>query len=63
MHTYPDVEAVSPGESARVLLTFLNPHLQVGIVKVGMPFLIREGQKVFGYGTVTGILDLERPQR
>ena len=58
-HTYPDVERVSPGESARVFLTFLQPELHVGKLHPGKAFLIREGQKVFGYGTVTRIADLE----
>jgi elongation factor Tu len=58
-HPYPDVERVSPGESARVFLTFLHPDLHVGRLHPGKAFLIREGHKVFGYGTVTRIADLE----
>ena len=59
LHTYPDVSSVAPGESARVFLTFLHPELHVGKVCPGTPFLIREGQKVCGYGTVTRVVDLQ----
>ena len=58
-HTYPDVERVLPGQSARVFLAFLHPETHIGKLHPGMPFLIREGQKVLGYGTVTRVVDLE----
>jgi len=58
-HSYPDVERVFPGESARVFLSFIHPELQVGKLQPGKPFLIREGHRVLGYGAVTRIVDLE----
>ena len=59
-HEYPDVSQVSPGERVRAYLTFLAPDQHVGKVMPGMPFLIREGQRVVGYGCVRRILDLEK---
>lgn len=59
-HEYPDVSQVNPGESVRAYLTFLAPDQHVGKLSPGMPFLIREGQRVVGYGCVRRILDLER---
>jgi translation elongation factor EF-Tu-like GTPase len=55
-HEYPDVEAVSPGDTARVFLTLLNPELHAGQIFAGMPFLIREGQRIVGYGSVSRVL-------
>ena len=59
-HEYPDVEQVNPGDTVRAFLWFLSPELHVGKVKPGMPFLIREGHKIVGYGSVTRVLDLEK---
>lgn len=59
-HEYPDVVQVNPGETVRAFLTFLSPDKHVGKVMPGMPFLIREGQRVVGYGCVRQILDLEK---
>lgn len=59
LHEYPDVPKVYPGETTRVFLTFLHPELLVGRLLPGKPFLIREGQRVLGYGTVTRIVQLE----
>jgi hypothetical protein len=63
VHEYPDVAQVHPGETARAYLSFLSPEAQVGRVKPGMPFLLREGQRVIGYGVVLRIFTLtSRPQ-
>ncbi|MFN3243687.1 MAG: elongation factor Tu [Planctomycetota bacterium] len=59
-HEYPDVERVAPGESARAFLNFLSPAQHVGRVVAGMPFLIREGNRVVGYGRVRRVVDLEQ---
>jgi translation elongation factor EF-Tu-like GTPase len=59
LHEYPDVPQVHPGETARVFLTFHHPELLVGRLLPGKPFLIREGHRVVGYGTVIRILQLE----
>ena len=58
-HEYPDVERVNPGDTVRAFLCFLSPDEHVGKVKPGTVFLIREGQKIVGYGSVTRILELE----
>jgi translation elongation factor EF-Tu-like GTPase len=62
-HEYPDVEQVDPGESARAFLTFLSPQQHVGRVHPGMPFLVREGNRVVGYGVVRSLPNLERSAR
>ncbi len=59
-HEYPDVPQVTPGETGRAFLTLLSPERLVGKVRPGMPFLIREGQRVVGYGCVRRLLNLER---
>ncbi len=59
-HSYPDVECVNPGDTVRAYLRFLRPEAHIGAVKQGMAFLIREGQRVVGYGVIVRILDLER---
>jgi hypothetical protein len=58
-HEFPDVSQVHPGETVRAHLTFLAPEQHMGKLRPGMPFLIREGQRVVGYGCVRRILDLE----
>jgi translation elongation factor EF-Tu-like GTPase len=58
-HEYPDVSQVNPGDTVRAFLCFLSPDEHFGKIRPGMAFLIREGQKVVGYGSVTQILDLE----
>lgn len=57
---YPDVAQVNPGDTVRAYLAFLSPLEHVGKIKPGTPFLIREGQKIVGYGAITQLLDLER---
>lgn len=59
-HIYPDVEAVNPGETVRAYLGFLSPQEHVGKVYVGMEFLIREGARTVGKGTITKIIELEQ---
>jgi hypothetical protein len=49
-----------PGESVRAYLSFLSPELHVGKIAVGMPFLVREGHKTVGYGSVRRIIGLEK---
>ena len=58
MHEYPDLESVSPGQTVRTLLRFLNPEMQVGRLHPGMKFEIREGARVVAHGKVTKILHL-----
>lgn len=59
VHEYPDVQQVQRGETARAFLTFLHPELLIARLSPGKAFLIREGQRVVGYGAITRIIDLE----
>lgn len=63
VHEYPDVAQVMPGDSARALLHFLSPESHAGRVRPGMPFLLREGRQVVGYGVVRRLLGLEPSDR
>ncbi len=58
------VEIISPAQhSARVgvraYLAFLSPADHFGRLQVGSAFLLREGHRTIGFGTVTRLLDLE----
>jgi translation elongation factor EF-Tu-like GTPase len=61
IHTYPDNEFVYPGQTARVILSFLNPREHVGKLWPGKTFQCREGQRVVANGIVLRILDLDKP--
>lgn len=56
VQTYVGVDRVHPGETVTARLSFLSPEAHAGRVYVGMPFLIREGRRIVGYGSVTRIL-------
>ena len=60
VHYYPDVESVHPGESARAYLAFLSPAEHVGRLRPGRVFLLRQGNRVIGYGSVVRLLDLNK---
>ncbi len=60
IQTYPDVDQVNPGETVRVIFTFLSPDEHFGKIQPGTIFLIREGTRTVGYGKVNKILDLEK---
>ena len=62
-HEYPDTEQVHPGETARAFLRFLSPEQHVGKVYPGMAFLLREGNRTIGYGSITRIMELESSAR
>ena len=55
---YPDTDWVQLGEKVRAFVDFLSPHEHEGKVYPGMPFLIREGNRVVGYGAITKIVAL-----
>jgi hypothetical protein len=63
VHTYPDVEKVEPGQTARVFLTFLSPGEHLGKIYPGMPFwnspalpdTLRRCQYVTGGGKWHGV--------
>jgi hypothetical protein len=50
---------VNPGDTVRAFLAFLSPGSHLGKLQPGKAFLIREGQRVVGYGSVTRVIDLE----
>jgi translation elongation factor EF-Tu-like GTPase len=54
---YPEVQQVNPGDTVRVIFTFVSPAEHWGKLYVGMPFLIREGARTVAYGQVTKILE------
>lgn len=49
------------GQLVLAHLTFLSPEHHRGRVFVGMAFLLREGNRVVGYGRVTALLGLMTP--
>jgi translation elongation factor EF-Tu-like GTPase len=59
VHYYPDVAEVRPGGTARVYLAFLSPDEHLGRLHPGKVFLLREGNRVVGYGKITRLLDVE----
>jgi translation elongation factor EF-Tu-like GTPase len=63
VHTYPDREQVRPGETVRTFLSFLSPAEHAGKLRPGKAFLVREGNRVVGYGSVTRIIGLEASAR
>jgi hypothetical protein len=52
---FPDFEILELGKSGRAFVRFLRPELHLPRMKCGMGFLIREGSKTIGYGSVTKI--------
>ena len=60
VHQYIGKEEVKPGEKTEAYLTFLSPDQHYGKVYIGMPFLIREGNRAVGFGSVLEIIDLPR---
>jgi translation elongation factor EF-Tu-like GTPase len=62
-HEYPDVTMAMPGQKVRAYLRFMSPAEHFGRVYAGMPFLLREGSKIVGYGVITALLDLEASAR
>ena len=58
-HAYPDVDQANPGDTVRAFIGFLSPLEHVGKIYIGMKFLVREGSRTVGRGTVTNILELQ----
>jgi hypothetical protein len=50
---------VRPGKTAKAYLAFLNPGEHVGRIEPGTIFLVRDGNRVVGYGRVTRLIGLE----
>ena len=58
--TIPNDRTLNPGETSQALFTFLNPEDHWGKLVIGTPFLLRHGQKVVAYGSVSNLLQLEQ---
>ncbi len=54
---------VAPGSKSIAYLTFMTPEAHVGKVHTGLPFLIREGNRVIGYGIVSKLVELPAETR
>jgi hypothetical protein len=50
---------MTPARDIEVEITFLSPQEHAGKLHPGKTFLIREGNKAVGYGTVLAIFSLE----
>jgi translation elongation factor EF-Tu-like GTPase len=59
IQTYPEREAVYPGETVIAYLTFLSPDHHKGKLYAGKEFQVREGTRVVATGVVTKILQLD----
>ncbi len=60
VHEYIGAEAVEPGGKVKAYIAFLSPQEHEGEVYPFMPFLVREGNRVVGFGTVIKVLDLPK---
>ena len=60
VHEYPDVESVNPGQTARVVLRVLRPHLVAPVLVVNEEFEIREATRTVARGRVTKLVDLAK---
>lgn len=58
---FPDFgvdQEVPLGRAVRAYVGFISPQEHDAKLRVGSPFLVREGNRVVGFGSVTQILDL-----
>lgn len=61
VQTFSGRDEAAPGETVRAYLSFLGPELHAGRIRPCMPFLVREGSRVVGYGVVLRVLAPEDP--
>ncbi len=57
IHEYIDTESVVPGETARAFLTFVSPEPHIGKLYPQQTFVLCEGSRVIGSGTIIEILN------
>ena len=57
-HEYLDVEELYPGESSRVKIRLMTPHVYPHCIWVGREINVQEGQRIVGIVTVTEIINL-----
>ena len=60
VHEYIGTNKVEPGERVKAYLAFMSPHEHEGNVYPSMPFIIREGNRTIGFGSVLKIIDLPK---
>jgi len=58
VHEFIGTETVEPGDIVNAYIAFLSPQEHEGKVYPSMPFLVREGGRTIGFGTVIRIIDL-----
>jgi len=57
---FTDQETVEPGNKIKAYIAFPSPQAHVERIYPSMPFLIREGNRTVGFGTVTKIINLQK---
>ena len=60
---FPNGQDALHGTPVRTAIRFLSPHEHESRVRPGLPFLIREGQRVLGYGVVLELAGLHDSAR
>src|SRR5438067_3940392 len=55
-YLFPEGIPVHPGETVTAEVIFLSPQFHQDRVFPGMPFLVREGNRVIGYGRILRLL-------
>ena len=60
---FPNDAAAAHGTPVRAAITFTMPHEHENRLRPGLPFLIREGQRVLGYGVVLELAGLQDSAR
>lgn len=55
-YLFREGEEVRPGETVTADVIFLSPQQHKDRVFPGMPFLVREGNRVIGYGRILRVL-------
>jgi translation elongation factor EF-Tu-like GTPase len=58
VHNYIGTETAEPGQRVKANLAFMSPQAHEGNIYPSMPFLVREGNRVIGFGSVTKIIEL-----
>uniref|UniRef100_Q02BP9 Translation elongation factor EFTu/EF1A C-terminal domain-containing protein n=1 Tax=Solibacter usitatus (strain Ellin6076) TaxID=234267 RepID=Q02BP9_SOLUE len=59
IQSYPDIDEVHAGDTVKAYLAFASPDEHIGRLQPGKMFLVREGNRVVGYGKITRLLELE----
>lgn len=57
-YEYLEQKQVQLGQKIVAYISFLSPHEHMDKIYPGMAFLVREGNRVVGYGAVTKIVNL-----